>query len=712
MADEVTKKVEAQKQAFKRPVPGTEPAGKAAFRRPVVDGMAMLDDLEDIPLSGAAEAIKSQARESSRMRYNPFEPNPLDIDKYNKAVAALSPEQRARRAKVSGSIDEIATSIQDKVNSSYILTAGFNNSLIGIGYDISLGELPFDPEVMEQDPNFAQEVGAIGFGFLLDAPLFAISGGLGGAAGKAVMRPLAKGVAYQSGRVLRNNLIKKGITREFAERVVQSGLTKNAKMLQSLAGAIPAAGQAIGAGATSLGVYNVFGETMGQMAEGGIPLSEVEMKDVWREGLIGVKMGTALGVMGLGGKYLQTIVKIPTAASFAQRALAVGKKTGIGTGVLATEVSLFAIGDDFLRDDVTSPDWAGDLKMVLGAKVAGAAQRPGGIRKEAKRMGELFKKSEHFDTPEKRKDFKNEYNRAELATIEGYRPEGEMLPFTDKLSQTKLLEIMADPKVSWTTKTKLIYENTGHYPLIIPEVGAVELSKDGLNLKVHSVDAEGNKMLLDVHAFSSKGEAAKEYKHYRDEIRDIGKRREFDDLSIRDKEKVESAAYDAGIDMGAFVDALNTMPENRNADQSRVVRKFYKVWEEAMMPVEGEGTVLKEPTQKAEPKSEPKLEPVIEEPKQKITPKQIPTQPQAEALAASYKERIDKLKAEQPEIFWSVDRPSNAIIDAAAKEGRLVDLAGGMGIVMPDGNLVGLFKYDPTAKGTTKAIQSLNVTGA
>jgi hypothetical protein len=77
-----------------------------------------------------------------------------------------------------------------------------------------------------------------------------------------------------------------------------------------------------------------------------------------------------------------------------------------------------------------------------------------------------------------------------------------------------------------------------------------------------------------------------------------------------------------------------------------------------------------------------------------------------EALAKTYKKRLSRLKADNPKTYWSVDLPSDEVILDAAKSGRLVDLNGGMGIVTEDGNLVGLFKYDKSSKGTAKAVQN------
>jgi len=80
-----------------------------------------------------------------------------------------------------------------------------------------------------------------------------------------------------------------------------------------------------------------------------------------------------------------------------------------------------------------------------------------------------------------------------------------------------------------------------------------------------------------------------------------------------------------------------------------------------------------------------------------------------EELARIYKERITNIKESDPEQYWSVDIPSDEVILDAAKNGRLVDKQGGMGIVTEDGNMVGMFKYDKSAKGTAQAVQGERV---
>lgn len=63
-----------------------------------------------------------------------------------------------------------------------------------------------------------------------------------------------------------------------------------------------------------------------------------------------------------------------------------------------------------------------------------------------------------------------------------------------------------------------------------------------------------------------------------------------------------------------------------------------------------------------------------------------------EDLAKEYTERITAIKQAKPQDYWSVDIPSQEIIQKAAQEGRIARNEGGMAIVTEDGNMVGLFK--------------------
>jgi SAM-dependent methyltransferase len=104
----------------------------------------------------------------------------------------------------------------------------------------------------------------------------------------------------------------------------------------------------------------------------------------------------------------------------------------------------------------------------------------------------------------------------------------------------------------------------------------------------------------------------------------------------------------------------------------------------------------------------------VQEPKAKKVDVGEPTQPgkevgkekpQAEEevkpqeLAKEYNERISKVKEETPDQMWSVDKPSEADIVEAARGDRIVKGDGGMVMVKPDGDIVGLFKDTPGKKG-------------
>jgi hypothetical protein len=64
---------------------------------------------------------------------------------------------------------------------SYVISAGFDNSLMGLTYNVLAGK-PMSSKMLgeelynwkDYDPSLVEEIGAISFGFMLDAPLFAV----------------------------------------------------------------------------------------------------------------------------------------------------------------------------------------------------------------------------------------------------------------------------------------------------------------------------------------------------------------------------------------------------------------------------------------------------------------------------------------------------------------------------------------------------------
>lgn len=93
----------------------------------------------------------------------------------------------------------------------------------------------------------------------------------------------------------------------------------------------------------------------------------------------------------------------------------------------------------------------------------------------------------------------------------------------------------------------------------------------------------------------------------------------------------------------------------------------------------------------------------------KTTQKAKKTESPVYSIAKVYKDRLTKEKQNNPSQYWSVEIPSDEVIEDAARNGRIVDVNGGMGIVTEDGNMIGMFKYDKNAKNTTQAVQEARI---
>jgi hypothetical protein len=154
------------------------------------------------------------------------------------------------------------------------------------------------------------------------------------------------------------------------------------------------------------------------------------------------------------------------------------------------------------------------------------------------------------------------------------------------------------------------------------------------------------------------------------------------DMSIEDKKK----SFDLLVEKDKLTDEINGKDESLSTKQKERIAEINKELSDISLGV----------------KQEQKI--------QEVTPvetTEIKTTP--EDLAKQYKERITAVKESDPEQYWSVDIPSDEVILDAAKNNRLIDKQGGMGIVTNDGNMIGMFKYDKESKGTAKAVQEERV---
>jgi len=470
---------------------------------------------------------------------------------------------------------------------SYIGKAGADNSLVGMAYEVlsgqsfsksKLGTDLYDWE--SYDPAVMEEVGAIAMGFIIDAPLFAFGGAVGGAIGKGAATLAVKPVVNRSAKVLLTGLKNKMVPMELAEHMVKYGAKKNAQLLGKMARGTITAGKTLGASAGALGSYNALAEGLNQMAYDDRPFSEIEWRDVAKEGLIGVEMGMALGALGMGGKYVETVVKIPGAHEMINRTLGLGVKGA----TIGGEVSLFAAGDAFIRgEEITKESWTNAMKMVAGAKLAHGAQS-------------LFIRSQKAKkTDADQVGFEPNLTGVERDYLEKYRPEG-VTEDINKAVMPNLEVIMGDEKIPWTAKAKLLYEKTGFYPEVTPMIDKVNMKSTEGNHLVTAFSEDG--MLLDARRYTTKGEADRVAKSLMDKRMDVERRHMFDDLGKR-RDVLLDVIAEKGMDAGEVISAWNRHSEYRTGAETKLVKKFYDVWDQWVA-----GEIEKTPKAKPKPKTE------------------------------------------------------------------------------------------------------------
>jgi hypothetical protein len=99
----------------------------------------------------------------------------------------------------------------------------------------------------------------------------------------------------------------------------------------------------------------------------------------------------------------------------------------------------------------------------------------------------------------------------------------------------------------------------------------------------------------------------------------------------------------------------------------------------------------------------PKKAPIVP-PKQKEAKKQ---QKEVVVEATDFKTELSQLKQEKPNDYWSVDMPSDEVIDKAEKDGRIIETEGGRAIVKEDGDIVGVYSNQTTKGVFGRLIQGI-----
>lgn len=522
------------------------------------------------------------------------------------------------------------------VQDSYVFKAGFNQSLIGLGYTVATGDELFEIDP-NYDPSLLEEIAAIGWGFLLDAPAFILSGGIGSTVAKLTTTNAAKYISNYGGKKLVNNLVKKGVKKEVAEKAVKAGATKYSKILQKLTTGIPEkttglAGsiEKLAGSATALGGYNSLSTALYLLGNSNEPLSKSEWDLIMEEGLIGAKMGIGLGLLGMGGKYIESVIN-RSITSNALRYAALGGEKVASTGA---EVGFFALADPYLRDEpITGDNWLEAAKMVAGVKLSGAVQKLPFIR------------SKFFsDKKINKDDFKFEPEAIEKKLLEKHRPKDYVGDISEVVIRDEKVftDVLADPEIPLLTKGKLIYSKTGYFPEVFPNIAKIDLkeTKDKVLLTVYGED----NTLLDAKAFSDK-ETANMYADFLvDFTLDMQRKAAFKELPLKDKKKLKSAIQENNISIDKLTDAWDTSVSLRNYDQSVLVTKFYDIWDKTLGK--------KEQTTEGE-----KVKPVVDE--DKVFIKEEEKKKVSEIKGEEKKSVIEKeeqIKAEDKEIKKEVDK--------------------------------------------------------
>tara|TARA_Y100000034_G_scaffold134291_1_gene202294 strand:- start:45 stop:3656 length:3612 start_codon:yes stop_codon:yes gene_type:complete len=251
---------------------------------------------------------------------------------------------------------------------------GYNESITGMAQQLATGEAPFDLE--SYNPGVLGDIGAgvISFFMPADIGLFAAGGGIGGQAAKV------------AGKTALKQMIRAGVKKEFAEDVLQKGIS-------TLAGR---AGVAAGSGAVALGTYSGIADAMAQE----INDNDIDFGQVIEAAGKGAVLGAVTG--GVGG-----------------RAAHKGSSESVR---IAQEIASFGTLEPALDLRLPTPqDYLHASGMILGIRGANMAIK-GGVRAA---KGEPIIQPK-IKAKEASPEFIEEYAKRELKFTEESAKEGQV----------------------------------------------------------------------------------------------------------------------------------------------------------------------------------------------------------------------------------------------------------------------------------------------
>uniref|UniRef100_A0A6M3J1J0 Uncharacterized protein n=1 Tax=viral metagenome TaxID=1070528 RepID=A0A6M3J1J0_9ZZZZ len=402
-------------------------------------------------------------------------------------------------------------------------------------------------------------------------------------------KPGALGANAIISNILKNetkNLTVKGLSKEAADLAVKNGIKQYAKQI-SLA-------EAAAKSSSSLGFYDAAKETMNQLADPNVSVSDVSFyKNILNGYIQGSTLGMILPGVGTGGgKFKEAIaesVKKPIVASVLQKAVSVPE--------LTAESLVFLYGDAVLTGKPFSEITLKDLGM--------SAATLGGLKLAHLPKGITRAKSY---TPKKENTglFEIEFTKDELNSMEAGNSAAEVLDLV-KNNESAGKRILENKNIPISAKEKILWSLGGIRPEgdILPNRMEKRRNEDGTTtIKLYTK----NEDLLELKTIDNKLEADMAAMNLSNVILDIKNIKKADRLTDEEKSIVLNIVKEKGVSVKDLLDAKENTGE-RTPDEIKLLNIFYGEVDNviAERPAEKPTEPVAEASTKIKPEAPPML---------------------------------------------------------------------------------------------------------
>jgi len=507
--------------------------------------------LNGLAIKGAIEGEKGAAMQQMWLK--------KDSDRYKELQNLQNDLDSLAIGAINGKVDTQALA-------PAFIKAGFNQSLGGVAYNIAKGTPMYD--LKDQKLSTLEEIAAMAWSFILDAPAFAVGGSAGQIAGKAIAKPIVE----KAGTKLINSFVKAGLSEADAKVVVSLGAKKIAPQLSKaevLLNKFAQGAPAVMSSGTALGLYGAFSDALNQQLQEGKGWNWKDV-DYWhslRRGGTDFLLGSTMGTLELGGKSIDKIINnLPS--TYEKIAAKVGYKT-LKTGA---EIELFSDVGNLLREKDEKVSRMEALKMIAAGKLSKVIS--GGYLKDDRFKEEYKNKG----------DFKFEPNEAEKQIIKEVFEKNNIsiINIEDIPNSPDIVNrLIQSDDIPFMTKAKLLYATTGYYPKDVPYFDGImkRINDDGT---VDLLLTNENKPILS-EKFKTEEEANRRYVVFYNELEDRSKYLSIFGLPEIKNENAKSAYYlslinhlkSKGIDVSKFRDIIMLNPNARSAEETAYISKVY-----------------------------------------------------------------------------------------------------------------------------------------